>query len=200
MRIHRRLATAVLMTAALGAPGLSARQPPARPPVDAREQAALADFARRTQEYVELHRRVACTVPELRPAASAAEIRPAVDALAVAITAARPNACAGDIFTPEIVAVFRRLVHKGCQGRYYELMATVTEEFEAPLPPVRVHGRWPAGTPLPFMPLDLLAALPPLPTELEYRFMYRDLILRDVDANLIVDFVPNAVPLDLTRP
>jgi hypothetical protein len=197
MRLQRRLATAVLTVAALCAPVLSARQPP--PSLDAREQATLADFARRTQEYVELHRRVACTVPELRPAASAAEIRQAVDALAVALTAARPAACPGDIFTAEIAAVFRRLVHKGCQGRYYELLATVNEELEAPLPSVAVHGRWPVGAPLPFMPPDLLAALPPLPIELEYRFMNRDLILRDADANLIVDFVPDAIPIDLTH-
>jgi hypothetical protein len=36
----------------------------------------------------------------------------------------------------------------------------------------------------------LLDVLPRLPEELEYRFVGRDLILRDVKANLIVDFIP----------
>jgi hypothetical protein len=39
-----------------------------------------------------------------------------------------------------------------------------------------------------------LLRLPQLPKEVEYRFVGRDLILRDVAANLIVDFLPNAVP------
>jgi hypothetical protein len=40
----------------------------------------------------------------------------------------------------------------------------------------------------------LLDALPRLPEGLEYRFMGNDLILRDTKANLIVDFINNAVP------
>ena len=34
-----------------------------------------------------------------------------------------------------------------------------------------VNGRWPIGAPLPTMPPDVLEALPPLPPELEYRFV-----------------------------
>jgi hypothetical protein len=49
--------------------------------------------------------------------------------------------------------------------------------------------------PLPTMPPDLLAALPRLPPGLEYRFINRDLVLRDLDANLIIDFVPEAIPV-----
>ena len=40
----------------------------------------------------------------------------------------------------------------------------------------------------------LLAALPPLPPELEYRFVALDLILWDVDAGLSVGCVPSAIP------
>jgi hypothetical protein len=35
--------------------------------------------------------------------------------------------------------------------------------------------------------------LPKLPPELEYRIIGKNLIIRDVDANIIVDFVPNAI-------
>ena len=38
---------------------------------------------------------------------------------------------------------------------------------------------------------SVLMALPTLPKELEFRFVGRDLILRDTHANLIVDFLPN---------
>jgi hypothetical protein len=38
-----------------------------------------------------------------------------------------------------------------------------------------------------------LAALPKLPKELEYRFLGRDLVLWDLHAGLIVDFIPRAL-------
>ena len=44
------------------------------------------------------------------------------------------------------------------------------------------------------MPPSLLAALPQLPKELEYRIIGKYLVLRDVDAALILDFIPAAVP------
>jgi hypothetical protein len=38
-----------------------------------------------------------------------------------------------------------------------------------------------------------MAALPPLPPELQYRFVGRDLILWDIHSGLIVDFLPDAI-------
>jgi hypothetical protein len=43
------------------------------------------------------------------------------------------------------------------------------------------------------VPPNLLADLPKLPEDLEYRVIDRHLILRDVHANVIVDYVPNAI-------
>ena len=40
---------------------------------------------------------------------------------------------------------------------------------------------------------ELLASLPPLPEEIEYRFVGKHLILRDAKANLIIDYIPNAI-------
>ena len=40
--------------------------------------------------------------------------------------------------------------------------------------------------------LYLLANLPQLPEDMEYRVVGSDLVLRDVDANIIVDLIPNA--------
>jgi hypothetical protein len=53
---------------------------------------------------------------------------------------------------------------------------------------LKVNARYPADAPLPTVPPNLLANLPQLPEDLEYRIIGRDLILRDVHANLIVDF------------
>ena len=56
---------------------------------------------------------------------------------------------------------------------------------------VDVNGDYPAGGPVATMRPTLLMALPPLPPELQYRFINMALILWDVQANLIVDFVPD---------
>jgi hypothetical protein len=44
------------------------------------------------------------------------------------------------------------------------------------------------------MPPEVLAILPELPEELQYRFVDRRLALVDNHAHIIVDFVDNALP------
>jgi hypothetical protein len=44
------------------------------------------------------------------------------------------------------------------------------------------------------MPFILLTALPALPTGIQYRLIDHDLLLWDVDANLIIDVLPDALP------
>ena len=43
------------------------------------------------------------------------------------------------------------------------------------------------------VPPNILAALPRLPEDLEFRFVNRHMILLDVHANIIVDYVVNAI-------
>ena len=69
------------------------------------------------------------------------------------------------------------------------------DDFDRPMPPPVVNGRWPIGAPLPTMMPDLLAELPRLPAGLEYRFVGGDLVLLDIDACLIVDVIPDVIPL-----
>jgi hypothetical protein len=193
------LATAVLAATTVNVrPALLCRlrpEPPVAAAFAAKDQAALADFEERVQSYMDLRRHAAQTVPPLTVSADPAEIRRAMDALAAAIVSARPGAHQGDIFPPEIAAALRRVVGTACQGRYHELLLLVTDEMDEPLPTAAIHARWPEGVPLPTMPLNLLAALPRLPAELQYRLMNRDLVLLDIDANLIVDVVFRAIPL-----
>jgi hypothetical protein len=44
------------------------------------------------------------------------------------------------------------------------------------------------------VPSALLLKLPPLPEVVRYRFVGRTLILRDTEANVILDFLPDVVP------
>jgi hypothetical protein len=63
----------------------------------------------------------------------------------------------------------------------------------APLPVnLAVNTAYPETASLSTMPPSLLLALPALPKTLEFRFVGRSLILRDAQANLIVDVIQNA--------
>ena len=61
------------------------------------------------------------------------------------------------------------------------------------------HGRserrlQPTHAPFSTVPPSLLLKLPPLPEQVRYRFVGRTLILRDTEANVILDYIENAVP------
>jgi hypothetical protein len=58
--------------------------------------------------------------------------------------------------------------------------------------PCRLHvnATYPVKVPLQSTPPTLLLDLSQLPSEVEYRIVGRDLVLRDVGANLVVDFNP----------
>jgi hypothetical protein len=59
--------------------------------------------------------------------------------------------------------------------------------------PLRVNGRYPDGVPLTTMPPPILGALPKLPEHIEYRFIGHRLLLLDVHAQLIVDYMDEAL-------
>jgi hypothetical protein len=59
---------------------------------------------------------------------------------------------------------------------------------------VKVNQPYPANLPLVSVPAKLLAQLPMLPEELEYRLVDRRLLLRDRDANLVVDVLVGTEP------
>ena len=57
-----------------------------------------------------------------------------------------------------------------------------------------VNARYPDAVPLSTMPPEVLKVLPKLEPGLEFRFIGHHLILLDVDAHLIADLIPNAMP------
>jgi hypothetical protein len=50
------------------------------------------------------------------------------------------------------------------------------------------------------MPPNVLAALPKLPADLEYRFLGRHLVLVDTRASVIIDRIPYAIRSTPRRP
>jgi hypothetical protein len=159
------------------------------------DRAARVDLARRLHAYVALREAAADPVLPMVSLRDPAEIRQRREALAAAIRSARQGVRQGDVLTPEIAQFLRRAIHRGCEGEVAEQLALVREELTQALPEPTIHGRWPEGVPLPTMLPGVLAALPPLPAMLQYRFMNRALVLLDIDANLIIDFISDAIPV-----
>lgn len=156
----------------------------------------LLEFQQRVERYVALHRQLEGPVPAPQVSTSPAEIRAAVDGLAGKIRAARAGARQGDVLTPEIQQLFRRIIRDWLAGRNpADLLGPPDDEDTPPgvLLVAEVNGRYPAEAALPPTPPGLLRVLPRLPDELQYRFMDRALILWDMHANVIVDFIPGAL-------
>ncbi|MGE0445564.1 MAG: hypothetical protein AB7P99_10070, partial [Vicinamibacterales bacterium] len=123
-----------------------------------------------------------------------AEIKAAQETLAANIRKLRPGAKAGDIFTPQIRARFRALMYPELRGEDGRDARAVLKD-DAPAPgsvPMKVNAPYVADTKA-TTPSNLLANLPTLPEALQYRVVGRHLVLIDVDANLIVDYVPHAI-------
>jgi hypothetical protein len=155
----------------------------------------LVDFKKRIDDYMALHNKLEREAPPLKETKDPAKIKASQDVLAMKIREARKAARQGDIFTPEIRQLLRRLMYpevKGREGR--ETKAAITEEsHELKGVSLKVNAEYPDKAPLMTVPPNILAALPKLPEDLEYRFVNRNMILIDTHANLIVDFVPNAI-------
>ena len=185
-RAAASLAAMLSLTASAGAAAAQTRVNP--------EAKLLQDFQQRIEQYMELHNKLEKEAPKLKETADPAEIQASQEALAVMLRAERRQARQGEIFTPEIGRHVRTLLRPEMKGpAASETKKAIKEDAPAGLP-LKVNARFPEGEPLPTVPPNVLARLPELPEDLEYRIVRNALILRDVHANVIVDFLPNAIP------
>jgi hypothetical protein len=153
----------------------------------------LKDFKNRIDKYVELHKRAAQGAPSLKETNDPKSITTAQDALASRIRADRSSAQPGDIFTPAIRDNFRRLLSPQLKGEDGRDAKKILKEDAPAGVPLKVNAKYPEGAALPTVPANLLLNLPTLPKEVEYRIVGKHLILRDTEADIIVDYIPNAV-------
>lgn len=149
------------------------------------------DFEKRVADYVKLRNQAESGMPHLRAKATPAMITAHERDLQKRIQEARPSAQQGAIFTPEITAEFRRLIAGVLQGADGLRIRRSLSHAEPVNVPIRINQPWPHGIPLQNMPPSILGVLPSLPKELEYRLNGHELLLRDIGANLVVDFAPN---------
>ena len=154
---------------------------------------ATKAFLKRVDDYVALHRKLEGGLPKLGKQATPQELDTHERALAKLVQEARNGAKPGDLLTPAMQGVVRtvfRPIFSGKEGLQIK-NEILDKEYKGNVKLV-VSGRYPDEVPVSTMPPQVLAALPKLPAELEYRFIQNNMILFDSHAHLIADFMARA--------
>jgi hypothetical protein len=182
--------------AALVIATVAAQTPPAKKPASQAvnpQAAAQAEFQKRTEAYLELREELAKKLEPLSPTASASDLQARQQALAAALTTARANAKQGDMIPLAVQEQIRKTVLADFKGRARAATrATLAEVPQGALP--GINKTYPEDSALPTVPALLLAKLPGLPDNLQYRFFGRHVVLLDGDTEIVVDYVRNCLP------
>lgn len=167
---------------------LTTQAPPVNP-----QAAALADFSQRVQEYLRMRESIGRQLTPLSPTASAGDLRARQQALAAALRQARAGRRHGDLVPAPVQDQIRRTVAADYRGREVAARRAALEEVPAGALP-RINGSYPHSAPLPTVPPLLLASLPRLPDNLQYRFYGRHVVILDGDVEIVLDYVQDAIP------
>jgi hypothetical protein len=151
----------------------------------------------RIQDYVALHKKANSSLtPVPKNVTDPTIVAEHEQKLSQGIRSLRANAKQGDIFTPParqmILAIIKTYLDHNARATILGDGNPRSPESPTPIN-LAVNATYPSSAPVSTMPPTLLMALPPLPPEVEFRFVGHNLILRDVQANMIVDFMPDAI-------
>jgi hypothetical protein len=167
----------------------------APPPVTTpAEKAAVEGFENQVKEYVKLRNKIRENAPKLSKDSTPEQIHAYRTNLEESLRAARKGARRGEIFMPEIADFIRRTLKNEFKGRDRKEIREIAFETEVQGVVLRVNYPYAQSAELSEMPATLLAKLPQLPKEVRYRFVGRNLILVDRESNVIIDFMPDALP------
>jgi hypothetical protein len=155
----------------------------------------LREFSDRVEAYEKVREKAEKSLPKFKKNSKQEVIAVQQQALVTKIRELRSTAQRGDIFTvsaTEAIAQTIKAVFTGPDAHRVQNTIQTGEPlrgFE-----VQVNQRYPDSLPFTTVPATLLRKLPRLPDEVAYRILGSDLLLVDRKANLIVDFIPNAIP------
>jgi hypothetical protein len=155
-----------------------------------------ADFAARVQRYMSARQDSMPAVLGAPDRASPEAVRARRAALGERIKTARKDAKPGEILFPDLVAAVTAIFRSdsfAITGRQAAAMARETERPPDNVPVPRVNQAFPKDYGLVSPPATILVQLPELPEALEYRLIGPHLVIRDTDANLIVDVAANVL-------
>jgi hypothetical protein len=158
------------------------------------EQEILAALDKRFRDYHELHQTLEATLPALSTHSTAAEIDTHQRALAGLIQEARPVTQRGNTFGPAARSLIRRVITAALSGPDAAALKAALHDENPGRLNLRVSARLPADAPRTTIPPQLLKLLPPLPESLEYRLIGDRLALIDIHAQIVVDFINDALP------
>ena len=181
---------AAMMLVPLLVPVLRAQPPNQAVNPDAQ---VMADFVKRVNDYDALRKKLESTLPPLPKQTNPTEVDAHERTMAELIRKARANAKQGDLFTPAMQAVVRKLlqpIFHGPGGQHIR-NEILDNEYKGSVA-LQVNGRYPDRVPLSTVPPQVLKSLPKLPEDLEYRFIQLNLILLDPKAHIIVDYIPRS--------
>jgi len=168
---------------------IAGSQPPTQAVLDRK---VLADFRRDVDRYMTLHNKLLRqgTAPKQRADIDdIGENRVSRNALATRIRVARHDAEQGDILTPAIAVTLRTAMNPALRSPTgAAARASIREDAPATFV-LEVNGDYPEGESRSTMPGNVLQILPVLPPGLEYRIVDTHLVLMDVDANIVVDYL-----------
>jgi len=203
MRVAGVLA-AVLWAAAwtpVDTQGAATQQKPVVPPPVNEAQSltgpdgqALADFTQRTARYAELHQRLEATLPALPKETTPQVIETHQRAFEKLMRAERRDAKQGSILTSATRRVFRQILARVFSGKDGPALRAAILDDNPGKVALTVNSRYPDNLPVSTVPPQVLASLPKLPAELEYRFIGDRLILLDIHAHTVADYMDNAFP------
>ena len=160
----------------------------------ARTDRAPDDPASRIEEYLELRSLAVQQVGSLTPDSSARAVNQQATRLATRIQRLRHGLGQGVILTPATArTIERRLAQRLTEPDGPQLWRALEEVRPASFVAV-VNERYPEAEARGSMPPSVLDVLPPLPPELSYRFVGRDLLLMDRNTSVILDIVTDALP------
>jgi hypothetical protein len=156
----------------------------------------VREFIAAAGDYAAMHRRIERSQPPLEISAAPDSIVLAIESMASAIRTARAGAGQGALFTPELAGELRARISQSLLAHAItaeEVRESArTDGIDPGLAVLRVNGSFPWRFASAVLPC-VIQALPPLPPELQYRFVDDQLVLVDVHASLIVDILPSAL-------
>lgn len=159
------------------------------------EKQTIATFEKRIKEYVKLRNQVKEKLPtKLSKDSTPEQIHAYMNLFEDGVRAARAGAQRGELFVPEVATYIRNTLREDFKGRDKAELRKTILQAETQGVAVRVNYPYPEAREFTEMPPTLLLKLPQLPQEMRYRFVGTNLLLVDRENNVIVDYMPNALP------
>jgi hypothetical protein len=158
------------------------------------DKAALQLFEKQVNDYVELRKKVRASAPKLSKDSTPEQINTYRTVLEESMRTARAGAKRGELFRPDTADYIRRTLKTEFQGKDRRELRDTIFETETQGVVLRVNYPYAQSAELSEMPATLLAKLPQLPKELRYRFVGRNMLLVDRESNVIIDYMPDALP------